>query len=143
MTPEATATDIPEPEETPEDLPPDDVPISDAPVDSLSAPMSDPISDSLGSISGNSGTSSGNGTDGRSSTSTFNCKGKFTAILTLPRSYANVSAVRVVVGKRVHITRIARRKVRVTMTRKHGDINIAVSKKGHPTVKRTYVLCAS
>ena len=71
------------------------------------------------------------------------CRGKRTVTFTLPRSYRGVRSVRVTAGSRVKIVRISsNRKLRVSLTRKQGDIRVIVRKKGHPTVKRIYVLCA-
>jgi len=78
-----------------------------------------------------------------SGASTSSCRGKRTVSFTLPRSYRGVKSVRVTAGSRVRIVRLSsNRKLRVSLTRRHGDTRVTVRKKGHPTVKRIYVLCA-
>jgi hypothetical protein len=69
------------------------------------------------------------------------CMDKRTVLLTLPRSYRNVKVVRATVGKRAYTVRLlAGRKLRVRLMSKR--TNVVVRKKGRPTVKHTYTLCA-
>ncbi len=154
MTPTATATatEAPTAAPTPDETEP---PLEDVP--DINPPDNSSISadlllgngslDPFGDLPGSSDDSdNGTGSSASSNTSTLPsnaCKGKRTATITLPRSYRNIKAVRVTVGKRTVTTRVlAGRKLRVSLTNKPGVTKITVRKKGHPTVKHSYKLCA-